>query len=291
MEMIYNFHIIENCNYKCKFCFAKWKEACELPEIYNIRKLMKKLFKNLSKKNIAGKAIGENITGVRINFAGGEPLMLGKNFEKIVGMAKIFGFETSLITNGYLLERHPEIFKYLDMIGISVDSLDEKTCRQMGRYSGNSYLSKEKLDRIVHEIRVNNPKAKLKFNTVVSEYNYDDAKIIGQLQAYEPDRLKVLRQLPFNEQKGITNEQFNRFLESNKNFLAPENVVIEDENDIIQSYLMIDPQGRFFQNGEGRSYSYSRPIYEVGLKQALSEINFDKNKFMSRYTQGGASND
>jgi radical S-adenosyl methionine domain-containing protein 2 len=46
---------------------------------------------------------------------------------------------------------------------------------------------------------------------------------------------------------------------------------------------MIDPYGRFFQNGNKDKYIYSEPIHDVGLEQALSEIRFDKKKFMSRY--------
>ena len=50
------------------------------------------------------------------------------------------------------------------------------------------------------------------------------------------------------------------------------------------SYLMIDPIGRFFQNSIlGSGYSYSTPIVNTGIEEALNEINFDPEKFHGRY--------
>ncbi|BBT07412.1 hypothetical protein WP7S18E06_29110 [Aeromonas hydrophila] len=46
-----------------------------------------------------------------------------------------------------------------------------------------------------------------------------------------------------------------------------------------ESYLMVDPYGRFFQNTPllpaGQGYAYSRPILEVGAGMAFSEMSFD----------------
>jgi predicted cytidylate kinase len=286
MQMVYNWHITERCNYSCNFCFAKWDKS---PEIWSNKEFVGKILKELAQKDVISKRIGENITRIRINFAGGEPLILEKNtFAEIVMCAKELGFETSLITNGSLLGTNPEIYKHLDMVGISIDSLDEGICKSIGRCAGENYLSEEKLGRLVSQIKIGNPKAKIKFNIVVSKYNCG-TNIAEQLQAFKPNRIKILRQLPFNGEKGIADEQFEQFLKINKidkKAVRPENVVIEDKGDITQSYLMIDPQGRFFQNGNEQDYNYSLPIYEVGLKHALSQVNFSKEKFMSRYQHG-----
>ncbi len=284
MQIIYNWHITERCNYSCKYCFAKWNKAAET-EIYEDYEKVEKILTNLSQKETISKLIGKEVTSVRLNFAGGEPLMLKKGvFSKIVIKAKEMGFVTSLITNGSLLKSCPDILKYLDMVGISIDSLDEAVCLDIGRCSNKNYISKEKLENIIDTIKSSNHKIRLKFNVVVSKYNYN-MNIVEQLQAYEPNRLKILRQLPFNGEEGITDAQFELFLSINRKSLEKENVVIENKNDIIQSYLMIDPQGRFFQNGNEKAYCYSDPIYDVGLEQAFSQIKFDKEKFMSRYNQ------
>jgi radical S-adenosyl methionine domain-containing protein 2 len=284
MQMVYNWHITERCNYSCKYCFAQWDKKS--PEIYNDNGLVNGILEELSKKDILSKRIGEPITSLRVNFAGGEPLILGKGFVEIVKRTKEMGFKTSLITNGSLLEYNPEIFKCLDMIGISIDSLDENICKSIGRCSGKEYMSGEKLTKLIHNIRLGNSKVKLKFNVVVNEYNYNK-NIVEQLQIFKPDRLKILQQLPFKEEKGITDEQFALFLNINKKFLESEFAVTENKEHITQSYLMIDPQGCFFQNGNEKYYIYSDPIHEVGIECALSQIPLIKEKFMSRYSQGG----
>lgn len=54
-----------------------------------------------------------------------------------------------------------------------------------------------------------------------------------------------------------------------------------------ESYLMVDPYGRFFQNTPlllaGQGYAYSRPILEVGAGMAFSEMSFDHKRFCARY--------
>ena len=50
------------------------------------------------------------------------------------------------------------------------------------------------------------------------------------------------------------------------------------------SYLMIDSIGIFFQNSIlGNGYSYSTPIVNTGIEEALNEINFDPEKFHGCY--------
>lgn len=78
--------------------------------------------------------------------------------------------------------------------------------------------------------------------------------------------------------------------ESQNNFLAafsapqkPNNVIFVEDNDVMtESYLMIAPDGRLFQNGH-EEYEYSHPLTEVSIDEALEEINFDQEKFNNRY--------
>ena len=49
-----------------------------------------------------------------------------------------------------------------------------------------------------------------------------------------------------------------------------------------ESYLMISPDGRLFQNGSAE-YSYSRPLTEVSFAEALQDIKFNEAKFDGRY--------
>ncbi len=49
---------------------------------------------------------------------------------------------------------------------------------------------------------------------------------------------------------------------------------------------MINPHGRFFFNKAGGEYGYSEPILEVGIKQALAQIDFNEERFINRYPGG-----
>lgn len=54
----------------------------------------------------------------------------------------------------------------------------------------------------------------------------------------------------------------------------------------IDTYLMINPQGRFYQNsGPENGHILSDPILSVGAARALSQIPFDTQAFARRYGQ------
>jgi radical S-adenosyl methionine domain-containing protein 2 len=280
MQIVYNWHITERCNYKCEFCFAKWGSP---KEIWKNPNIVRKILNELSDREAACRKFGEIDKPIRINFAGGEPLILYREFLAIIKLAKEMKFETSIITNGSLLSLSQNIYRYIDLLGMSTDSLNADTCRKIGRCDKNgNVLEKEQIKKLLAKARAENPDISVKFNITVNKHNYNEC-VVEQLQEFTPNRIKILRQLPFGNNQGITEEEYSNFLMVNKKFFG-ENTIIENNEDMIQSYLMIDPQGRFFQNGNGEDYNYSQPIYEVGLEQALSQIFFDKKKFMSRYT-------
>ena len=47
------------------------------------------------------------------------------------------------------------------------------------------------------------------------------------------------------------------------------------------AYIMVDPQGRFFDSTRG-AHHYSRPILKVGMDAAFAEVDFDPTKFHDR---------
>ncbi len=59
------------------------------------------------------------------------------------------------------------------------------------------------------------------------------------------------------------------------------NLISENNNTMINSYLMIDPQGRFYQN-RGNLYKFSKKILKVGVLNALNEIEFNFARFIER---------
>jgi radical S-adenosyl methionine domain-containing protein 2 len=284
MQLVYNWHITEKCNYSCHYCFSKWRH---FQEIWKDKYLVESLFNALSKSRLSRNFSEFDFVNkkVRINFAGGEPLVLGSHLKEIISSATTrYGFECSIITNGSLLEKNMEIVSMLSIVGISVDSFSVDTNNKIGRATDqNIILDYETLVKMVKDIRQINPDCIIKFNVVVNAFNWNEV-IIPELQTLGPDKIKVFRQLPFGSHCGILDEQYINFSIINKDRIG--NVWYEDNVDMTNSYLMIDPSGRFFQNGNPLEYHYSDAIYDTGLENALAQIIFNKRIFMQRYQNG-----
>ena len=71
-----------------------------------------------------------------------------------------------------------------------------------------------------------------------------------------------------------------------KTHIDVKTIVPESNDDIKGSYVMVDPAGRFFDNAQG-THNYSKPILEVGVKEAIKTMDYDLSKFLER---GGVYN-
>lgn len=124
----------------------------------------------------------------------------------------------------------------------------------------------------------------MKVNTVVNEVNQADdmTDVIGRLR---PEKWKVLRMLPvIDTSLAVSQEAFDAFVQRHAHLSAIR--YVEDNRDMTESYLMIDPMGRFFQNAAGASvkgYRYSQPILDVGASEAFAGMRFSAPKFLIRY--------
>ena len=120
---MFNWHLLEPCNYKCEYCFAKWeKPVGDTREVYRDRNKVIQLLEQFS--SVIPKIPGK----VRLNIAGGEPMLLNNRKNDlgfIIDEAHKRGLLISMITNGSRLEED-FIYKYgqfIECLGISVDSL------------------------------------------------------------------------------------------------------------------------------------------------------------------------
>lgn len=87
----------------------------------------------------------------------------------------------------------------------------------------------------------------------------------------------VLNDLKIDD-KIINNKQFDSFLKRYYNL----QVMILESNDAIKgSYVMVDPAGRFFNNTND-AHNYSIPILKVGIKNALETMTYNIEKFLDR---------
>lgn len=50
-------------------------------------------------------------------------------------------------------------------------------------------------------------------------------------------------------------------------------VIGEDNDDMTNSYLMVTPDGKFYQNKDNK-YIYSENILDVGIEKAFDQIKF-----------------
>lgn len=269
-----NFHLIKACNFKCKFCYATFND---IHSRGLSRQEQFKLIECLAESNLFKK----------INFAGGEPTLIS-HLPELIKHAKECGFTTSIVTNGSLINMKwiEHIAPHLDIIGLSIDSIDDETNIKSGRSKAGRIVRIEHLEEIANACKVFG--VHLKVNTVVSRYNYQET-LTDFINKIQPFRWKILQvtkiegqnESQFDEVK-ISSEEFQEYCKRNRKGILPEITIVEESSDIIQgSYLMIDQFGRFYDNSEGK-HNYSSKILEVGVEAALRQVQVDISKFEKR---------
>lgn len=286
-ETVINWHVTERCNYRCKHCFAKWNRS---PEIWEKEEMVERVISNIEehfRKNSSNP--------IRLNIVGGEPLLFPERLWNVVKAARLHGMDVSLVTNGTAVENARPFMGEISQIGLSIDSLNHRTNLKIGRCCEGETLSAEAVKEKIQAIRRENPHVKIKVNTVVNAYNCNEV-LTPAFADFGIDKWKILRQMPFGDNAGISDYQFYVFVKNNcdekilQRFRtgfrslteSGPDIYIEDNCSMTESYLMISPDGRLFQNG-GREYGYSRSLAEVPFAEALQEIRFDEGKFRSRY--------
>lgn len=291
-SLVINWHLTEACNYRCQYCYAAWSESSCRRELIRDPELTAALLDELHQFFRPGNHINPlanrlDWSSVRLNLAGGEPLLYAGKLPSVICQARDLGFEVSLISNGSYLtdELLSQIAPQLSWLGISIDSANPETNRTIGRVDRRGQLiNLEALNASLAKARQGNPGLQIKLNTVVNELNHGE-DLSSFIEHLHPDKWKVLRMLPVvNQLLAISDEQFAAFVARHHDF--DHIICAEDNLDMRESYLMIDPHGRFFQNSPlvaGQGYAYSRPILDVGAEAAFAEMAFDHERFSARY--------
>jgi radical S-adenosyl methionine domain-containing protein 2 len=279
-ELTINWHVLEACNYSCYFCYAKYGQKPKFSSHYH--SILREI-STLKGRRLDFQSGSIDVGSVRINFAGGEPL-LAKELGPAIKLAAELGLRPSLITNGSLLTDTfiKEYGPMVSVFGLSVDSFDVEINNKIGRKNNNGeQISFNQIKRIFSLLRAVSKETKIKLNTVVSQENVE-SDFTDQINCLRPDRWKVLRVIPIHgaENRGISDNKFNGFLERHKHV---ECQIIPENNDHMhRSYLMLDPSGRFYQREES-DYVRSKGILEAGATSALKSVQFDAHTFLSRY--------
>lgn len=273
-----NYHLWEPCNMRCQFCFASFQD---------VKKMI--LPKGHLPKEKAFKII-ESIAGFgfeKITFVGGEPTLCPW-LSELISLAKTKGLTTMIVTNGTnltdeFLEKNK---KNLDWITISIDSISDETNIKSGRaFLGKNPISKDGYKELFDRIKKYN--FRIKINTVVHKMNYEE-NLVEIIKYAMPERWKIFQVLPVKEQNDehikkleITHEMFDSFVSRHKKNLKQVNIISENNNEMSGSYAMIDPAGRFFDNVNGK-HKYSSPILEIGIENAIEQIEINHEKFINR---------
>lgn len=282
-QLVVNYHITEACNFGCRYCYAAWQKPNGKELFHNVQNAFE-LLKELSQ---LPKVLGNTAAPMRLNFAGGEPLLYPDKLQQLIEYAILLGMEPSIITNASLLtrERLMTMAPYLSVLGISLDSADDTSNRLIGRSDRKGrILDLDSLSSMLAEARHLYPQMTFKMNTVVNKHNCDE-DFAALLDILKPDKWKVLRMLPVTTNDlAVTDQQYTNFVRRHQHYA--DIMFAEDNNDMRASYLMIDPDGRFFQNDTitpETDYNYSRPVMQDGVLAALADIHFDGAKFAARY--------
>lgn len=293
-ELVINWHLTEACNFDCRYCFASWERGHPSAEVWRDSSATRVLLEGLRGFFDPANASNPLRSGlrwrsVRLSLAGGEPTLLGSRLKDIAALARSLGLKVSLITNGSRPDVVEATAPHLDMIGISLDSADEGTNAAIGRACRTGMrVSADKAKEMMARAREVRPDMIVKVNTVVNAANAGE-DMSGLIGSIRPDRWKVMRVLPvLTDALAVDAEAFRGFVDRHRPLRGL--MTVEDNADMERSYVMLDPAGRFFQNGTGNGgYRYSRPIPEVGVGAAFAEVPFRSDGFAARYPTGGGA--
>jgi len=254
----------------CSFCFARFK---------NVKSLGKG-----DSLSIVNKIADYGFR--KINFVGGEPTLVPW-LSDLLAKAKKCGLITSVVTNGWNIDddwlgKHAEC---LDWLGFSIDSLEPEINNRLGRIVNGFKLPDlsfylEAL-KAVREYEIN-----IKINTVVTQLNKNE-RFHKLIQEIKPEKWKIFQVLIIENENPdarsliVSREEFNEFLFAHANLEPVNKIYPEYCEDMVGSYLIIDPAGRFVDNSS-RVYRVSESILKSGVEQALEQVNVSCEKFFTR---------
>ena len=279
-----NWHLEAYCNYACSFCYAPLTEQRLMPRLSEEGGVS--MIEDLSSSGVE-----------KINFVGGEP-MLHPNLEAWIVAAKSCGLTTSIVSNGTRMTEEwlTRMRPHLDWLGLSIDASNDEMHALMGRGLKGEIASgvSKHLERSKEVWQIARGLGYgLKLNTVVTSVNVDDdmSELVANLK---PHRWKVFRVLRIEgENDGrvepllISQEQFEEYMARHRGSLHDFDgiqIVAEDNEDMLGTYAMIDPQGMAYTNLNGRYHYSNQSIVDIGFIESWKQVmvGFSQSNFEKR---------
>lgn len=272
-----NYHLWAPCNMRCRFCFAPFDDVrARLPKGHLPEADTLEVVRLLAAAGFE-----------KINFVGGEPLLCPW-LPALIGEAHRHGLTTSIVTNGSRLDAAwlDRVSGQLDWVGISVDASTEALHRTLGRATRGAALPSATYAALADLVHARG--LRLKVNTVVTALNADD-DFVPLLAAMRPERWKVFQMLPVAGQNDdaadllVPDAAFEAYVARHRPAAEALGVTVVPESNAAMraSYVMVDPAGRFYDNAQG-GHRYSRPILQVGVRAALSDVDVNAARFAAR---------
>lgn len=268
-----NYHLWDKCNMNCKFCFGQFKNCSKnvLDKDQSIKLI--KMFIEFGFK--------------KITFSGGEPTLCPW-LTDLIQLTKSADLVTCIVTNGSKIDPKwlEKNYNYLDWIALSIDSINPTSNIESGRCLQKETIQDEKYYLKKIEL-IKQYNIKIKINTVVSKYNLNE-DLSSFIKKANPSRWKLFQALPIEGENSsskenfiISNDEFDLFKAKHSKVLDDEIFVPESNEEMTSSYLMVDPNGCFFDNTSGY-LNHSDPITEKGITCTMKQCHYDIKKFIAR---------
>ena len=240
MEKEICWNITARCNQNCKYCH-RFLNIMDLTYDENLN-----ILNNLENSGIAS-----------ITWTGGEALLLN-GIDDLLKISYEKGIKNKIITNGKLLtrERIDKIYKYLDSITLSIDSINNDINDSLGR--GRNHF--EEIKKILDYIKEKKYDVKIRINSVVCKNNIDDFKdLTNFLNNYDIYSWRIFKFMPLREKAVINKESFDVSL-NNYNEVVKyiklnskiENIDTRIEEDMEKKYVLILANGDIVITNKGK---------------------------------------
>lgn len=271
-----NFHFIKNCNFRCRYCYATFADLGPARPVLADEDLFE-LTRILARRY------------TKVTFVGGEPTLY-RRLPELLALATAEGALTNVVTNGSRINAAwlEANVGNLDFLTLSVDSDDAATHGALGRATGGRRtLTGDHYRELAEAARAVG--IGMKVNTVVTTVNMTE-DMSGLVRSLAPQRWKILQAAPVEGQNDPFIEEltpppadFDAYVKRHQEALAGAGIrIVAEPVEVIRgSYIMVDPQGRFFDSTSG-THRYSQPILEIGIEAAFAQVAFDDTKFLKR---------
>ena len=239
MEKEICWNITTRCNQNCKYCH-RFLNILDLSYDENIN-----ILNNIAKSGVTN-----------INWTGGEALLLN-GIDNLLKTSYDKGIKNKIITNGKLLtsERIDKIYKYLDSITLSIDSINDDINGSLGR--GENHF--KKIKEILDYIKKKEYAVKVRINSVVCKNNINSfCDLTNFLNNYDIYSWRIFKFMPLREKAVINKESLDisssdyddvvKYIKSNSNI---KNIDTRVEEDMEKKYVLILANGDIVITNKG----------------------------------------